>query len=94
MEQLYDLVEADLPFAVAGWDRSLAALLLAVHGLVEGAAGADVVAMLSHPEAASIVSGWNDQDAARVRRRLRRVQCPDLASVTAELVPLLSHPGP
>ena len=92
VEQLSGLVEADLPFAVAGWDRSLAGLLLAVHGLVDGADGADVVDLLSAPGAASVVAGWDDQDAARVRRRLRRVQCPDLASATAELGPLLPVP--
>ena len=89
VQQLHALVEADLPFAVAGWDRSLAALLLAVHGLVEEAPPDEVVSMLADPGAAVVVSQWDDSDAARVRRRLRRVQCRDLAASTAELAGLL-----
>ncbi|HEX8488184.1 MAG TPA: hypothetical protein VF642_06555 [Propionibacteriaceae bacterium] len=89
VQQLHALVEADLPFAVAGWDRSLAALLLAVHGLVEEAPPDEVVSMLADPGAAVVVSQWDDSDAARVRRRLRRVQCRDLAASTADLAGLL-----
>lgn len=81
LEQLSALVEADLPFLVAGLGSGLAQLLAAVADLVDGAPVDDVSAGAGWPSA----GGWDAARAGRVRRRLRRVATPVLASAVAEL---------
>jgi hypothetical protein len=88
-EELSVLVEADLPFKVAGGRADafgpygVVALLMAVEALVDGAEPADAEALLTQVDehrATAGLRGWDDATQARVRRRLRGVDSPDPAA--------------
>lgn len=83
------LVEADLPFKVTGLGaealgpRGVVALLMAVEALVDGADPDEAEALLGGldpPRAVAGLSGWDAPTQARVRRRLRGVDCTDPAA--------------
>jgi hypothetical protein len=93
VRQLSELVEADLPFRTTGWPPpgagSLLNLLAAVSTLVEGgseAAAAEQLAARDLGAPAQLVRGWDAADAARVRRRLRRVEHPAPRALAGELI--------
>ncbi len=94
-EQLSVLVELDLPFRVgrdAGGPGSVggpSGLLVAVAALVDGAAPDDAAALLAQPEATSaeVVRGWAAAEWTRVRRRVRRIACADVAAAARHLPP-------
>ena len=80
------LVEADLPFKAIGLGPDplgpygTVALLMAVEALVDGADPEDAEALLAHVEparATAALAGWDAPTQARVRRRLRGVDCAD-----------------
>ena len=94
VEQMAALVEADLPFSVAGvLPGPLAGLLLAVDALVETGNAEEAAALLTSddPDAAIAV---RQLSATRVRRRLLGVDGPDVAATAAQLGAALSEPGP
>lgn len=93
-EELSVLVEADLPFKVAGagpdafGPYGVVAVLMAVEALVDGADADEAEALLAQVDARRATAGlggWDEATQARVRRRLRGVDSPD---VTATLVAL------
>lgn len=85
LEQLSGLIEADLPFSVIGLRSGLSELLVAVAALVDGASVSQVLQLTGSGTSVS-ARGWDDTQAARVRRRLRRVETPVLAEIVHELV--------
>jgi hypothetical protein len=86
------LVEADLPFRATGTGLHVAGLLAAVDALIEGASVTDAAELLSRPPAPADLLRWSDTDVARIRRRLRRVSCPDLSATLTRLsVPPVSR---
>lgn len=94
VEQMAVLVEADLPFSVAGIvPGSIAGLLLAVDALVETGDVGEAAALLTgdSPDAATALLPLS---ATRVRRRLLGIDCPDLAAAAAQLGTALSESGP
>lgn len=93
-EQMSVLVEADLPFKVTGaGDDALGpygviALLMAVEALVDGADPQDAEQLLAHPDETRsrlALSTWDEPQQARVRRRLRGVDSPDVVNVLERL---------
>ncbi|MFP5282408.1 MAG: hypothetical protein ACLGIF_03050 [Actinomycetes bacterium] len=63
-------------------------LLIAVHALVEGADAADAADILrwsDRGQIADTVAGWNDADAARVRRRFRSFGCCGVTDPVTDL---------
>ena len=87
-EQLSVLVEADLPFKATGLGPDpfgpygVVAVLMAVEALVDGAdpEDADAAARAARraPVRASRSAAWDEATQARVRRRLRGVDCADV----------------
>lgn len=97
------LVEADLPFKVAGTEADplgrfgAAAVLMAVEALVDGADADEAQALLAGRDGARMRTGllrWDPAAQTRVRRRLRGVDCADLAGTLEALGPagLLDRP--
>ena len=93
-EQLSLLVEADLPFKVTGASpdafgaNGVGAVLTTVEALIDGAEPDEAAAMLTSADPARVLGGlarWNAATQSRVQRRLRGVDCADLA-VTRELL--------
>ena len=92
--QLSLLVEADLAFKVTGLGADpfgpygVAALLMTVEALVDGADPADAEALLrevdEHRSSAGLAA-WDAAASARVRRRLRGVDCTDVATTLDRL---------
>jgi hypothetical protein len=103
-EQLAALVEADLPFSVAGpLPGPLTGLLLAVDALVETGDAGQAAALLTGddlPPGGSegvrpgIDTALRGLSGTRVRRRLLSVDCPDLAAAAAQLGAGVSGTGP
>jgi hypothetical protein len=90
-DQLSVLIEADLPFAAAGVDRTwqLVNLLVAVDALIDGAEQQDAVELLLDSDSdriASTVSGWDTATHDRVRRRLRTIDCAGVPDLVDDLV--------
>lgn len=88
-DELSVLVEADLPFKVAGAGADafgpygVVALLMAVEALVDGADPDEAEALLAHVDehrATAGLRGWDEATQARVRRRLRGVDSPDVTA--------------
>ena len=80
------LVEADLPFKVAGaggeafGPYGVVAVLMAVEALVDGADPDEAEALLTRVDehrATAGLAGWDEATQARVRRRVRGVDSPD-----------------
>src|SRR4051812_539975 len=85
-ERLSVLVEADLAFSLtpepaawsAGPGRAVAALMMLVEALVDGAdpgEGAELLVLADPPRIRAGLERWDDATATRVRRRLRAVRC-------------------
>ena len=100
--QLSVLVEADLPFKVTGLGadafgpHGVAAVLMAVEVLVDGAGPSEADALLREVDehrAGAALGGWDAATTARVRRRLRGVDCADVAATLDRLgaAGLLTH---
>ena len=94
-EQLSLLVEADLPFKVAGTSpdafgaNGVGAVLTAVEALIDGADPDEAAALLAAPDPARVLGAlarWDAATQSRVQRRLRGVDCPDLAATLGSLV--------
>ena len=92
--QLSVLVEADLPFKATGLGADpfgpygVVAVLMAVEALVDGAEPADADALLREVDehrAGVALASWDAAAAARVRRRLRGLDCPDVAGTLDRL---------
>ena len=92
--QLSVLVEADLPFKVTGLGADpfgpygVVALLMAVAVLVDGADPGEADALLREVDehrATVALGAWDAATAARVRRRLRGVDCTDVAATLDRL---------
>lgn len=88
------LVEADLPFKVTGLGPDpfgpygVVALLMAVEALVDGAEADEADALLEGGDerrALAGLGGWDAAAQARVARRLRGVDSPDVAAVLDRL---------
>ena len=88
-ELLSVLVEADLAFKVTGAGTEpfgpygLVAVLMAVEALVDGADPADAEELLARPDrdrSRVALARWDAAQQARVARRLRGVDCPDVAA--------------
>lgn len=88
------LVEADLPFKVCGLrgdafgPYGVASVLMAVEALVDGAEADEAQALLAGEDAARMRGGlarWDAAAGSRVRRRLRGVDCADLAGTLESL---------
>jgi hypothetical protein len=88
VELLSVLVEADLPFKATGLGAEpfgpygVVAVLMAVEALVDGADPRDAEALLTEVDehrAGVALSSWQPATADRVRRRLRGVDCVDVA---------------
>lgn len=104
VELLSLLVEADLPFKATGLGSDpfgpygVVAVLMAVEALVDGAEPTDAEALLTEVDehrAGVALSAWDTSTADRVRRRLRGVDCLDVAATLERLTGagLLSPPG-
>ncbi len=92
--QLSVLVEADLPFKAGGLGPDpfgpygVAALLMAVEALVDGADPEDADALLREVDehrATVALAAWDAATTARVRRRLRGLDCADVATTLDRL---------
>jgi hypothetical protein len=92
--QLSVLVEADLPFKATGLGADpfgpygVVAVLMAVAVLVDGADPSEADALLREVDehrATMALGAWDEATAARVRRRLRGVDCPDVAATLDRL---------
>lgn len=92
--QLSVLVEADLPFKVTGLGPDpfgpygVVAVLMAVEVLVDGADPREADALLREVDehrAGAALGAWDAAAAARVRRRLRGVDCADVAGTLDRL---------
>lgn len=71
--------------------HGFASVLLAIHALVDGADLDDATALLSstdHDQIAATIGGWDDADAARVRRRFRSFGCCGVTDPVDDLVSL------
>ncbi|MCW2812509.1 MAG: hypothetical protein JWP61_2967 [Friedmanniella sp.] len=103
VEQLSVLIEADLPFTVAGpFDRAWPGaggapgylpLLMTVEALVDGANAAEARALLGLTDRHRIQAGlaaWDTGTQQRVRRRIESLGCGDVATAAADLGPLLT----
>lgn len=86
-ERLSVLVEADLPFKVAGarseplGPYGVGPVLMAVEALVDGAEPDEVTALLATGEESRVraaLARWDAATQSRVQRRLRGVDCPAL----------------
>lgn len=93
-EQLSMLVEADLPFKATGLGSDpfgpygVVAVLMAVEALVDGADPRDADALLREVDehrAGVALATWDQAASARVRRRLRGVDCVDVAATLDRL---------
>jgi hypothetical protein len=93
-EQLSVLVEADLAFKVTGLGTDtfgpygVVAVLMAVEALVDGAEAEDAEQLLAEPDenrSRNALSVWDEALEARVRRRLRGVDCVDVAATLDRL---------
>ena len=93
-ELLSVLVEADLPFKVTGLGADpfgasgAVTVLMAVEALIDGADPKDAEALLSGVDrhrAGVALASWDEAASARVRRRLRGVDCVDVASTLDQL---------
>jgi hypothetical protein len=93
-EQLSVLVEADLAFKVTGLGTDtfgpygVVAVLMAVEALVDGAEAEDAEQLLAEPDenrSRNALSVWDEALQARVRRRLRGVDCVDVAATLDRL---------
>lgn len=87
-ELLSVLVEADLPFKVCGLHGDafgpygVASVLMAVEALVDGAEADEAQALLTGEDGSRMRGGlarWDAAAGSRVRRRLRGIDCSDLA---------------
>src|SRR4051794_4295191 len=87
--QLSVLVEADLPFKATGLGpdpfgpNGVVAVLMAVEALVDGADPEDADQLLLRPGAhrsRAALGAWDEATQARVARRLRGVDCTDVAA--------------
>lgn len=82
-------VEADLPFAATVSDATeLVGLLLALDEVIDGAPPEQAVQTLTEPistERVRIITGWDDQHVARIRRRLTAVRATDYPALLEEL---------
>jgi hypothetical protein len=94
VELLSVLVEADLPFKATGLGvepfgpYGVVAVLMAVEALVDGADPRDAEALLTEVDehrAGVALSAWLPATADRVRRRLRGVDCVDVAATLDRL---------
>lgn len=94
VELLSVLVEADLPFKATGLGPDpfgpygVVAFLMAVEALVDGADPRDASALLVEVDehrAGVALSAWDTSTASRVRRRLRGVDCADVAGTLVRL---------
>lgn len=92
--QLSVLVEADLPFKVTGLGPDpfgpygVVGVLMAVAVLVDGADPSEADALLHEVDehrATVALGAWDEATAARVRRRLRGVDCADVAGTLDRL---------
>lgn len=88
------LVEADLPFKATGLGTDpfgpsgVVTVLMAVEALVDGADAADADALLEGVDehrAGVALARWDTAAAARVRRRLRGLDCVDVAATLDRL---------
>lgn len=93
-ERLSVLVEADLPCKVTGLTpttfghHGIAAVLMAVEALVDGADADEATALLAATDPSRMragLAGWDTVTQSRVRRRLRGVDCLDLSRALDEL---------
>ncbi|MGD7786779.1 hypothetical protein ACQCX2_00445 [Propionibacteriaceae bacterium Y1700] len=95
LDQLQTLVEADLPFKIAGtaqpFPYGILQLLNALLAVIDDADPQIVSDLLdtntdtdTNALAAS-VAAWSDLESGKVRRRLRGIGCTDIASVVTEL---------
>lgn len=93
-EQLSVLVEADLAFKATGLGADpfglygVVAVLMAVEALVDGADPADADALLNGVDehrAGAALAAWDTAASERVRRRLRGVDCADVAATLDRL---------
>lgn len=93
-ELLSILVEADLPFKATGLGTDpfgpygVVAVLMAVEALVDGADPRDAEALLDEVDehrAGVALAAWGTASADRVRRRLRGVDCSDVAATLERL---------
>ncbi len=99
-EQLSGLVEADLPFKLTGslrrgWPTAAGhgylTVMLALEALIDGAEVSDAAELLRLDDQEGIktaFSTWDDATAARVRRRLRSIDCDDARAAVADLAAL------
>ena len=92
--QLSVLVEADLGFKVTGLGvdpfgpYGVVAVLMAVEALIDGADPGEADALLREVDdhrATVALTAWEAATAARVRRRLRGVDCTDVAATLDRL---------
>lgn len=103
VEQLSVLIEADLPFTVAGpfdgaWPRpgtrrAYLPLLMAVEALIDGANAAEAEALLGLTDLHRIqagLGGWDDSTQQRVRRRIQSLGSVHPEAAPEDLGPLLS----
>jgi hypothetical protein len=93
-ELLSTLVEADLPFKATGLGTDpfgplgLVAVLMAVEVLIDGADPREADALLDGVDehrAGVALASWDEAASARVRRRLRGVDCLDVAATLDRL---------
>lgn len=93
-DQLSVLVEADLPFKATGLGveplgpYGVVAVLMAVEALVDGADAQDADQLLAQPDehrSRTALGAWDEALQGRVRRRLRGVDCVDVATTLDRL---------
>ena len=94
VEQMSLLVESDLPFKVTGAGSDafgpygVVAVLMAVEALVDGADPEDAEQLLARPDetrSLTALAAWDEAQQARVRRRLRGVDCTDVSATLDRL---------
>jgi hypothetical protein len=86
--ELSAFVEADLPFAATvSTAGQLASLLVALDQLIDGASVEQATQTLTAAadEQLRAINGWDDQRAARIRRRLTAVRSLELPALLEEL---------
>jgi hypothetical protein len=94
-ELISTFVEADLRFAAmlpgTGSTPGVLGLICAVDAVIDNAPADGAEALLASSDLhrlADSIRGWDHDRAARVRRRLAAVRCPDLAAVLDQLCDL------
>ncbi|GAA2098889.1 hypothetical protein GCM10009841_12430 [Microlunatus panaciterrae] len=77
--------------------HGLASLMIAIHALIEGAdvsAAAGALRITDHDQLSSVINGWTEADAARLRRRFHSFGCCGVGDPVADLVQLGLLTGP